>query len=158
VIAAPVDKLAITWALEPDARNGEESLLRLHSLCFGELTNPRQQIAHYAVVPTSSTCPGDTPVVQGGCDGTKRGRTGGLYLAHDREHVGCEGVGGLPVARCARVLGTCQWRPGSQANDRAGELPCPKRPTPSPRTSPASTPVRNSYAAGPLASSPRTSG
>jgi hypothetical protein len=53
-------------------------------------------------------------LVQRRCDGAERGRARGLYLAHDGQHVGGEGVRGLPVCRNALGLRVGQIGPVPQ--------------------------------------------
>jgi hypothetical protein len=55
---------------------------------------PRQQIAHCAMVARSAPRRPHAPVIQGRRNSAERGRTRHLYLAHDWQHVGGEGVRG----------------------------------------------------------------
>ena len=53
-------------------------------------------------------------VIQRVGNGAKRGRTCRLYLAHNRQHVGGEGVCRLPIGRYALGLRVGQVSPVSQ--------------------------------------------
>ena len=104
------------------------SVVRSSSLCKLRIVNfcrprlafvrrsarPRQQIAHRAVVPSPAARRPHAPVIQRRGDGAERGRTRRLYLAHDGQHVGGEGVRCLPVGRYALGLCVGQVGPVSQ--------------------------------------------
>jgi hypothetical protein len=58
-------------------------------------------------MPSPAPCCADASVVQGRSDGAERGHTGRLYLTHDGEDVGGEGVNHPPTPRrrpCAHPL------------------------------------------------------
>jgi len=82
--------------------------MALHKIISGRLstrsTRSRQEIAHRTIVPNSTARRADAPVIEclsyramGAC--TRR-----LYLSHDGQHIGREGVRRLPVCRHALRL------------------------------------------------------